>query len=187
MTAPTITLHGPRVVLRPGIPADAPRLRAIRLEPEVLRWWRAPESVERIAAELHGEGDETQFVVELGGRVAGLVQYVEENEPDYRHAAIDIFLSHRARGRGIGSETVALLAAHLIDERAHHRLTIDPSASNAAAIACYTKVGFRPVGLMRQYERDGGGGWRDGLLMDLLAAELVRAPRQARTRPDENL
>ena len=34
-------------------------------------------------------------------------------------------------------------------------------------------VGFKPVGVMRQYERDTDGkGWHDGLLMDLLSAEL---------------
>jgi aminoglycoside 6'-N-acetyltransferase len=49
---------------------------------------------------------------------------------------------------------------------------IDPAADNAAAIACYRKVGFRPVGIMRQYERGPEGEWHDGLLMDLLAAEL---------------
>ena len=32
---------------------------------------------------------------------------------------------------------------------------------------------FRPVGVMRRYERDAdGSGWHDGLLMDLLAEEL---------------
>jgi aminoglycoside 6'-N-acetyltransferase len=42
------------------------------------------------------------------------------------------------------------------------------------AIACYRKVGFRPVGVMRRYQRDRSGEWQDGLLMDLLADELVR-------------
>ena len=43
-------------------------------------------------------------------------------------------------------------------------------AANAAAIRAYEKAGFRPVGVMRRYERDtGGGGWHDGLLMELLA------------------
>jgi RimJ/RimL family protein N-acetyltransferase len=33
------------------------------------------------------------------------------------------------------------------------------------------EVGFRPVGVMRQYEQAPDGTWRDGLLMDLLAEE----------------
>jgi aminoglycoside 6'-N-acetyltransferase len=74
---------------------------------------------------------------------------------------------------------VRTLARHLIEERGHHRLVIDPAADNAAAIACYAKVGFRSVGVMRRYERDRGpggvrtDGWHDGLLMDLLAEELM--------------
>ena len=40
------------------------------------------------------------------------------------------------------------------------------------AIRCYTKAGFRPVGVMRAYERGPDGRFHDGLLMDMLAAEL---------------
>jgi hypothetical protein len=57
-------------------------------------------------------------------------------------------------------------------DRGHHRLTIDPAASNARAIAAYAKVGFRPVGIMRQYERGPDGTWHDGLLMELLREDL---------------
>ena len=53
------------------------------------------------------------------------------------------------------------------------RLVIDPAADNAAAIASYSKVGFRPVGIMRRYERGSDGSWHDGLLMDLIAEELL--------------
>lgn len=49
------------------------------------------------------------------------------------------------------------------------------AAANAAAIRTYEKVGFRPVGVMRSYERDvSGDGWHDGLLMELLADEASR-------------
>ena len=66
-----------------------------------------------------------------------------------------------------------MLARYLIEERGHHRLTIDPAADNAPAIRAYEKVGFRPVGVMRSYERGPDGTLHDGLLMDLLADELV--------------
>jgi aminoglycoside 6'-N-acetyltransferase len=59
---------------------------------------------------------------------------------------------------------------HLIDDRGHHRLTIDPAAANERAIRCYEAVGFVRVGVMHQYERADDGSWRDGLLMELLAA-----------------
>ncbi len=63
-----------------------------------------------------------------------------------------------------------------VDERGHHRCTIDPAADNTPAIRAYEKVGFRPVGVMRGYWRSPSGEWRDGLLMDLLAPELDRTP-----------
>ena len=57
--------------------------------------------------------------------------------------------------------------------RGHHRLTIDPAASNDRAIGVYERVGFRRVGVMRNYERGQGGAFHDGLLMDMLAGELT--------------
>ena len=65
-----------------------------------------------------------------------------------------------------------MLARYLIDVRGHHRLTIDPAASNARAIRSYESIGFRRVGVMRAYERGPDGTWHDGLLLDLLAGEL---------------
>ena len=56
--------------------------------------------------------------------------------------------------------------------RGHHRFTIDPAAANTAAVRCYRAVGFRSVGVLREYERGPDGSWRDGLLMELLAREL---------------
>ena len=108
------------------------------------------------------------------GRSSATSSAVDEPEPDFRHAGIDLFLATAAQGRGIGPDAIRTLAAHLIDVRGHHRLTIDPAADNAPAIRAYAKVGFRPVGVMRGYQRMRHGRWIDALLMDLLADELVR-------------
>lgn len=119
------------------------------------------------------EPEVTCYTVLVADTVRGLVQYGEENDPDYRHAAIDIFLDPEVHGRGIGRDTVRTVARHLLHDRGHHRLVIDPAADNEAAIRCYEAVGFRRVGVMRDYERNPDGtGWHDGLLMDLLADEL---------------
>ena len=68
-----------------------------------------------------------------------------------------------------------MLARWLVAVRQHHRLTIDPAADNVRAIRCYASVGFKPVGIMRAYERGLDGTFHDALLMDLLRSEL-RAP-----------
>jgi aminoglycoside 6'-N-acetyltransferase len=164
-------LHGRTVVLRPLQLDDVERVAEIQSEPGVLRWWGPPDERE-LRRQVEGRADETAFAIESEGELVGLIQYYEENEPDFRHAGIDLFLTERHQGGGLGPDAVRTLARHLIEERGHHRLTIDPAADNAAAIRAYEKVGFRPVGLMREYWRAPDGTWRDGLLMDLLAREL---------------
>jgi aminoglycoside 6'-N-acetyltransferase len=165
-------LAGDRVVLRPLRADDVPALVEIQAQPSIARWWGRPDE-EDLRKQAAGESEETTFAIKVDGEVAGLIQYAEENEPMYRHAGIDLFLSNELQGRGLGTDAVRTLARHLIHDRGHHRLTIDPSADNHAAIRAYEKVGFRPVGVMRQYERSPEGEWRDGLLMDLLADELT--------------
>ncbi|HYY07654.1 MAG TPA: GNAT family protein [Actinomycetota bacterium] len=165
-------LRGPRIVLRRTRSDDVQPLRAIRDEPEVSRWWGTlqPGELEGFVAE------ETAFAIEVDGEVIGAIQYAEEEDPMYRHAGIDVYVTAARHRHGYGSEAVRVLARYLIEERGHHRLTIDPAAANAAAIAAYQKVGFRPVGVMRSYERGPDGTWHDGLLMDLLADELIDRP-----------
>lgn len=166
-------LRGALVTLRPTVEAHVPALAAIRAKPEVRRWWRGGTD---LAAEIRADlsrGEEPMFTVEHEGRVVGAVQWYAEEDPDYRHAGLDIYLDPEMHGRGLGTDAVRTLARHLIEAHGFHRLVIDPAADNAAAIACYTKVGFRPVGVMRQYERGPDRTWHDGLLMDLLADELA--------------
>ena len=169
-------LVGHKVRLRPGCPGDAPELHAILAEPSVSRWWGDPDPVTAIEDDLRGGGPSALLVVEAAGEVAGGISYHEETDPMYRHAGIDIYLGARFQGRGAGREAVALLARFLFEQRGHHRITIDPAAANSQAVRCYTRVGFRPVGVMRQYERGGDGRFHDGLLMDLLRGELRCAP-----------
>jgi aminoglycoside 6'-N-acetyltransferase len=164
-------LHGHRVVVRPATRAHVDRLAEILAEPEVARWWRSDDGKRAAAEFVEGDGS-VPFAIELEGDVIGGMQYAEEEDPEYRHAGIDIFLATAHQGASLGTEALRLLARHLIEERGHHRLVIDPAAANERAIRAYERVGFRPVGVMREYELGADGTWHDGLLMDLLAHEL---------------
>jgi aminoglycoside 6'-N-acetyltransferase len=174
ISSPVATLRGERVTLRPVEAADADRLTEILREPEVSRWWGVHDA-QRVREDLIETTDEVVYAIEADGELIGLIEYSEEAEPDYRHAGLDIFLATAWHGRGLGTEALRVLARHLFDERGHHRLTIDPAAANERAIRAYERVGFRPVGVMRQYERGPDGTWRDGLLMDLLVTDFRRA------------
>ncbi|MEO3773895.1 GNAT family protein [Micromonospora sp. B9E7] len=166
-------LRGRAVTLRPATDADVPALAAIRAEPEVRRWWRGSDDLTgSVRADL-GDDDLHVYAIEHDGQVVGAIQWYAEADPDYRHASLDVFLDPAVRGAGLGVDAIRTLARHLIDEYGHHRFTIDPAAANSAAIRAYAKVGFRPVGVLRRYERGEDGRWHDGLLMDLLADDLV--------------
>jgi aminoglycoside 6'-N-acetyltransferase len=164
-------LRGERVLLRPLTAADVTAVAAIQAQAGVAGRWGEPDESE-LRGKAAGTDECTAFVIELEGEIVGLIQYHEEDDAMYRHAGIDLFLSEDVHGQGLGTDAVRTMALHLVHDRGHHRLVIDPAADNDAAIRAYEKVGFRPVGVMRQYERLSGGEWHDGLLMDLLADEL---------------
>src|SRR4051812_17392892 len=165
-------LTGRIVTLVPVAVEHVDELRRIRRTPEVaFRWY----DVESEPDWPFDEPESTGFAILYEGRIAGFIQYYEENEPHYRHAGMDILVDPALHSRGLGRDAIATLAGHLIDDRGHHRLVIDPASDNIAAIRCYSAVGFKPVGILRQQERNSDdSGWHDALMMDLLADELHR-------------
>lgn len=155
-------LRGERVLVRPVRPEDVPELRRIRARPEVVRWWgRMPDEF----PEPDDPGD-ARFTIVVEGAVAGLVQYAEAQDPEARHADVDVFLDPVHHGRGLGTDAMSTIVRHLVG-RGHHRVTLSTSPDNAPAIRCYEKVGFRPVGITRASQwLDVRGEWVDELLMD---------------------
>jgi aminoglycoside 6'-N-acetyltransferase len=127
-------LHGKRVVLRPTGPADAAPLTAILETPEVARWWPAFDRA-RVEAEMTGGDEDVDiYAIVVDGELVGAIQSHEESDPEFRHAGIDLFLDSAHQGDGLGPDAIRTLARFLIDERGHHRITIDPAAANDHAI-----------------------------------------------------
>jgi aminoglycoside 6'-N-acetyltransferase len=173
-------LHHPvlreaNLTLRPVTAADLPAILAVLSDPTVVRWW-GPYDEEKVVDEFGPEQEEEAvFMIEVEGAVAGIIQFGEELDPDYKHASMDIALAEAFQGKGVGRRAIGLVARYLFEERGHHRLIIDPAEANANAISAYRRVGFRPVGVMRQYESFGGGEWHDNLLMDMLRPDFEAA------------
>jgi aminoglycoside 6'-N-acetyltransferase len=163
-------LRGKRVTLRPVRLGDEPALARIFSDPSVAEWWGDSEKAVRDA--MATSDVETHYLIEVGDETVGMIQSYEETDEMYQYASIDIAVRAAWQGRGIGPESIRTLARHLVNDRGYHRLTIDPAAHNTNAIRAYERVGFRPVGVMRKYERGPDGEWHDGLLMDMLAEEL---------------
>ena len=164
-------LRGERIVLRPVRDDDLAPLLAILAEPDVARWFGSWDAARVQCDLLDPQDDEVVMAIEVEGATAGVLMVGEEEEPGYRCVSIDLGLDAAHQGRGLGPEAMRLVIEYMIETRGHHRFSIDPAVANERAIRAYAAVGFRPVGVMRQYEQAPDGTWRDGLLMDLLAAE----------------
>jgi aminoglycoside 6'-N-acetyltransferase len=124
------------------------------------------------------EPGDARFTILLGERVIGLMQYAEGADPEGRHADVDVFVDPAHHGRGHGTDAMRTMARHLVDDRGHHRLTLSTDPANAAAIRCYEKVGFLPVGITRASRWDDRTRrWADELLMDLVVLPDGRANR----------
>lgn len=164
-------LHGDQVTIRPLTDADVDLLaRAISADEDAAPWWGDdPDKVRRWLTEERS----VNLAIEVAGTLVGAILYHEETDPDYRSAGIDIAVLAPYSGRGLGPDALRTLSRYLFRERGHHRISIDPAAKNHRAIRAYEKVGFRPVGIMRQYERGPDGKWRDGLLMEMLDEEFT--------------
>ena len=158
-------------MLRPVRAGDEAKLLEIFSDPTVAQWWGDPHDA--VADAAVSDEENTHYLVEVDGEAVGMIQSYEESDPMYRHAGIDIALRAPWQGKGLGPDAIRVLARFLIDELGHHRLIIDPAAHNTNAIKAYERVGFKSVGVMRRYERGTDGTWHDGLLMDMLAEELL--------------
>ncbi|MGI8846124.1 MAG: GNAT family N-acetyltransferase [Thermoleophilaceae bacterium] len=163
-------MRGTRVSLCPVDHDNSEALRAIRRQPNVADWWGPLEDDFPFE-----EPTANRLAIVSGGDVVGMVQFTEENEPDYRNAEVDIFLDTKYHGRGLGTDTLLTLARHLIEQRGHHRLVLGANIDNARAIRCYEKAGFKRVGVTRLSGRD----YRTGEYGDELFMELVVEPRRS--------
>ena len=167
-------LQGELVTLRQINDADLDALVAIMQSPGVREWWWEADDPDRMRAGFREDAESGgAFAIELDGELAGWLGFEEETDPGYLHASVDISLDPPVQGQGLGPDAIRTVIRWLAQERGHHRFSIDPSARNERAIRAYESIGFRPVGVLRRYERDADGpGFHDGLLMDLLIDEL---------------
>src|SRR5262249_25621325 len=138
-------LQGAMVRLRPVVDTDVAELVRIRATPEVQEHWRGGDDMVAAVRKDLAEPDSTPYVIELDERVVGWIQWQAEEEPDYRHANIDIYLDPAVRGRGVGVDALRTLARHLVVDHRHHRLQDDPPAANTPAIRPSPTDGLRPA------------------------------------------
>lgn len=166
-------LRGPLVTLRDPREADTAPLVAILEEPEVAVWWVGYDAA-RVREEFIGH-PETTRIIEVDGQAVGALIVLRSEDPEYPTTIMHIFLSTAFRGRRIGEETLALAIRHEFGEGVS-RITLDPNVHNDGAIRSYERLGFRRIGILRDYQVRPGGTLEDALFLDLTRSDFPDGP-----------
>ena len=137
-------LRGRLTTLRPADEGDIDRLVDWHADPEVSRYWDGETFSRAEMAERLARRDAEAWIVEEQSEPVGYLQV---------HATgLDMFLIPSARGRGLGPDAARAMAEHLVHERGHKRVTVDPYAWNEVAVRAWERAGFVEVSL-----REAGG------------------------------
>ena len=141
---------------RPLIDADIPMLREWLARRHVAEVWGDTPSEAELRADYLSGTDQSSvaaFIAWLDGEPVGFIQsYVAAksgdgwwpDETDPGVLGIDQFLADGSRlNRGIGTAMVRAFAERLFADPSTTRVQTDPSPTNARAIRCYEKAGFR--------------------------------------------
>lgn len=169
------------VLLRPWGQADVAATVQARGDPELQRFsWRTEPYGEtearadlaaREAARLRGEelsfalARPTDPAVALGGCA------LERVRRDWGSAAVGYWLSPEARGNGMATRSVRLLAQWAFAELGLARLELTCGPDNEASQRVAARCGFVREGVLRSHVPFKGGR-RDSVLYSLLPGEL---------------
>ncbi|WP_374472102.1 GNAT family N-acetyltransferase [Phenylobacterium sp.] len=158
-----VELRTERLRLRRARPEDLEALFAVLSHPEAMRYWSSPPHADREQTrawldEMIAATDE-DFVVEFEGRVIG-------KAGAYRLPDVGYILHPDAWGRGLATEAMAAVVAHVFATRDVDRLTADVDPRNGASIRLLEKLGFRETGRAARTWRVGEE-WCDSVYLAL--------------------
>jgi RimJ/RimL family protein N-acetyltransferase len=116
--------------------------------------------------------------IDVGGRLVGDIaarQSPDSLPPGVFDVGIDLF-DPADRGRGYGTEAVALLTDHLFAELGAARVQGSTAVSNIAMRRVFERLGFVEEGVMSAFMPRSDGGRDDYVLY----ARTIDGPREAR-------
>lgn len=131
------------------------------------------------------EADERHWFETLGAPIPAAVTWVVADRDDeplgltslrridwvHRTAALGIWLAPHARGRGVGRAATALTLDHGFGRFNLRKISLEVTATNAAALAVYRSLGFTEEG------RFVDEVWLDGAYADVLRLAITPAAR----------
>ena len=163
------------LVLRPWTEDDVPALVAGCNDPEIARWIPLiphPYTEDDARSFLAGEvaAADYRLAIVLDGLVVGGIG-MGVNSRDYR-GRIGYWVARQARGKGLCTRALRVLARHALDELGLQRIDLITDPDNTASQRVAEKVGFQREGVLRAHLRHPDGRIRDSLMFSLLPGEL---------------
>ncbi|GIU99312.1 MAG: GNAT family N-acetyltransferase [Actinomycetota bacterium] len=165
------TIRGERVVLRPFRPEEieTAMAHAPAQTTEHREAWRR-----RLALSGTRTTWEILFAVEAEGRLVGDVQARSSDQavpPGVWEIGLDLW-DAADRGRGIGTEVVALLTRHLFAREGAHRVQATTDVDNVAMRRALERCGFRLEGVLRAFMPVADGPPRDHAMYAITRADV---------------
>lgn len=157
-------LQGEKVLLRAFRPDDLDTLTAFQndLETELLGGGDPPrpttrEHMAQLWERLSNDRSGASFVIEADGKVIGNLGLFNANV-EARTMELGITIGDKDYwGRGYGGEAVRLAVGYAFRMRNVRKVHLTVLATNARALAAYTKAGFVEEGRLREHAWSGGG------------------------------
>ena len=115
--------------------------------------------IERLARSGHWNDNRLDLAIEVSGELVGEMD-ARRGRGTYPPGVVEIGIGlyHAPmRGRGVGTEAVALLTHHLLDIEGAERVQASTANSNLAMRGCLEKAGFVYEGTMREFMPGDGG------------------------------
>ena len=185
-----VTLEGDRVRLRPWRDDDTERVVEGCTDPRSMHWLsglpnpytseHAGDYIRRCRGQAAvGAGLFLAMADPQDDACVGSIALMDLGGMDPTTGEVGYWAHPAARGRGMTSEAVALLAAHAFRPTTEgglglRRLVLKAAAGNAASQHVAESNGFQRTGMQRQAERLGDGSYDDLVDFDLLATDTPR-------------
>ncbi|AZU60758.1 GNAT family N-acetyltransferase [Neobacillus mesonae] len=155
--------------------------------PAVLEFYEGrdnPFDAEKVAnVFFNGEAEVEKCIVEYNQIRIGYIQFYQVNEEtskirDYGTEeniyGMDQFIGETEYwNKGIGTLLVNSMVEYLVEKKQANRIIMDPQISNARALRCYEKCGFKKVRILPKHEFHEGQ-YRDCWLIEYkISANVV--------------
>jgi RimJ/RimL family protein N-acetyltransferase len=172
-------LRDDTIVLRPWRMDDAPAVFSACQDPSIsnaiawVPWPYTREDAQAYVRECVESGDDRYPFAIVDAETGELIGSIDMSLDAQRHRGhIGYWVAEPARGRGVATRALRLLATWSFEGLELQRLELVTDPDNVASQRVAEKVGFEREGVLRAHLRRHDGRIRDSVMFSLLPGEV---------------